>query len=424
MDDVAFTIGSLQDDTFATPVASVWSDVDMQVKDDHVVTFQLPRPFPDFKQALTVGLLPAHAWRDIPAANVKLTTLNTKPIGCGPFAFSKLTRDSRGVVRTLTLHRHEGYHGAKPYLDDVVFKFYPDYDTAVAALLNGNIQGLGSLPASAVKAASERRNLVLHQLTIPQYTAAFFNLRSSDVLKRPEVRQALALAADRQAILDQSLAGQGQIIDGPVLPVPSNIAAANGKPDLDAARKVLSDAGWKQVDGTWQKDKVTLSVKLLAADRPEHKAITDVLKQSWEALGIPTAVELVDRPSLRDRVRNGNFEAVIFSESLGATGNPFAFWHSSQAGVGGLNISAWSNRDADSLLEQIRAAADPAQRQDLLIKFQGLIHASQPALFLYSPTYTYPVSASVRGIQADRLGTPSDRFSGVASWYVKTKRSL
>jgi ABC-type transport system substrate-binding protein len=149
-----------------------------------------------------------------------------------------------------------------------------------------------------------------------------------------------------------------------------------------------------------------------------------VLKQSWEALGIPTAVELVDRPSLRDRVRNGNFEAVIFSESLGATGNPFAFWHSSQAGVGGLNISAWSNRDADSLLEQIRAAADPAQRQDLLIKFQGLIHASQPALFLYSPTYTYPVSASVRGIQADRLGTPSDRFSGVASWYVKTKRSL
>ena len=422
MDDIAFTIGSLQDDTFATPVASVWADVDMQVKDDHVVTFHLPRPFPDFKQALTVGLLPAHAWRDIPAANVKLTTLNTKPIGCGSFAFSKLTRDSRGTVRTLTLHQHENYHGQKPYLDDIIFKFYPDYDTAVAALLNGNIQGLSSLPASAVKAAGERRNLVLHQLTIPQYTAAFFNLRSSDLLKRPEVRQALALVADRDAIVNQALSGQGQVVDGPVLPVPSGTAPIVGKPNLDAAKKVLTDSGWKQVDGKWQKDKVTLTIKLLAADRPEHKAIADELKKDWEALGISTIVELVDRPSLRDRVRTGDFEVVVFSESLGATGNPFAFWHSSQAGSGGLNISGWSNRDADTLLEQIRSTADLVQRQDALNKFQNLIHASQPALFLNSPTYTYPVSDIVRGIRADRLGTPADRFSGVADWYVKTKR--
>jgi len=421
VDDVAFTISSLQDETFPVTTAAVWANVDVTVVDDSTVTFRLPQPFPDFRQALTIGLLPAHLWRDIPAANVKLTTLNSRPVGCGSFAFAKLTRDSRGNIRTLTLQRHEGYHGQIPYLDELVFKFYPDYDTAVAALLNGNIQGLGSLPASAAAAAADRRSLTLHRLTIPQYTAVFFNMRSSSLLQKAEVRRALTLAADRGAILASALNGQGQVVDGPVLPAPSG-TAPNTAPDVDAARRALTDAGWKEQDSQWVKSNATATVKILAADRPEHRAAAETLAANWQAIGIPTTVEFVDRLALRDRVRTGDFEAVVFSESLGATGSPFAFWHSSQAGVGGLNISGWSNRDADVLLEQARAAADPAARQAALAKFQDLIKQQQPALFLYSPTYVYPVNTSIRGIRADRLGTPSDRFSGISDWYIKTKR--
>lgn len=422
VDDVAFTVSSLQDETFPVATAAVWADVDLTVVDDRTVSFHLPRAFPDFKQALTTGLLPAHLWRDIPVANVKLTTLNSRPVGCGSFAFAKLTRDSRGNVRTVTLQRHEGYHGQKPYLDELVFKFYPDYETAVAALLNGNIQGLGSLPASSVDAASERRSLSLHRLTVPQYTAVFFNLRGSALLQKAEVRRALALAADRGDVLAKALDGQGQVVDGPVLPPPVDAPVPNGSPDADGARAALADAGWKEQDGTWTKGNATATVRLLAADRPEHRAVAESLAASWQAAGIPTAVELVDRLTLRDRVRAGEFEAVVFSESLGATGSPFSFWHSSQAGVGGLNISGWSNRDADALLEQARAATDPAVRLATLAKFQDLVKQQQPALFLYSPTYVYPVNASIKGIRADRLGTPSDRFSGISDWYIRTKR--
>ncbi len=422
VDDVAFTVSSLQDETFPVATAAVWSDVDVAVVDDRTLTFKLPRPFPDFRQALTVGLLPSHLWRDIPAANVKLTTLNSRPVGCGPFAIAKLTRDSRGNVRTLSLQRHVGYHGKLPYLDELVFKFYPDYETAVAALLNGNIQGLGSLPAASVRAAADRRSLSLHRLTVPQYTAVFFNLRASALMQKPEVRRALTLAADRGAVLAGALDGQGQVVDGPVLPPPADAPQPNVGADTDAARRALSEGGWKEQGGQWVKGNATATVKLLAADRPEHRAVAEALAASWQAAGIGTSVELVDRLTLRERVRAGDFEAVVFSESLGSTGSPFAFWHSSQAGAGGLNISGWSNRDADVLLEQVRAAADPAERLAALAKFQELVKQQQPALFLYSPTYVYPVSASIKGIRADRLGTPSDRFSGIADWYIKTKR--
>lgn len=421
VDDVAFTVGSLQDETFPVASAAVWADVDLAVEDERTVTFRLPRPYPAFRYTLSAGLLPAHLWRDIPAANVKLATLNTRPVGCGPFAFSKLTRDSRGNVRTFTLRRHEGYHGQVPYLDEMVFKFYPDYETAVAALLNGNIQGLGSLPAPSVAEASSRRSLTLHRLTMPQYTAVFYNLRRNGALQRAEVRRALWLAADRGAILDSALSGQGQVVEGPVLPAPAGSQPRTGA-DPEAARRALSDAGWKEQDGQWTKDGAAATVRLLAADRPEHRAAAEALAASWRGVGVSTTVELVDRLSLRERVRGGDFDAVIFSESLGSTGSPFSFWHSSQSGVGGLNISGFSSRDADVLLEQARATADPAEREAALAKFQEVMVQQQPALFLYSPTYVYPVSTSIKGIRADRLGTPSDRFSGVTGWYTKSKR--
>lgn len=422
IDDVVFTITSLQDDTFGSPLSSLWSDVEIVSQDDHSIKLHLAQPNPDFKETLTQGLLPVHAWGDIPAANLKLTSLNVKPIGCGPFAFSNFTRDSRGNFRTLTLHRYSAYHGQKPYLDEIVFKFYSDYETAVAALTNGNVEGLGSLPSSFVKDVSGKRNINIYRMNIPQYTAAFYNLRTNVLLRQKEVRQALDLAVDKQKIVDQAVNGQATIIDSPVLTVGDNNVRKTG--DIEGAKQILIKAGWKLTDGKWQKDKQILAVKILASDSPEHKVIAGQLKNDWEALGVSISVEIIDRNDLRDRVRDGSYEVLIFSESLGITNNPFAFWHSSQAAVGGLNLSGWSNRDADALLEKIRSTADNNQRQGFLVSFQNLVRQEIPATFLYNPTFLYPVNSIVHGIRADKIGVPADRFSGVSGWYINTMRTL
>lgn len=420
VDDVMFTIASLQDEIWNSPLSSLWNNVEIQSSDNTVV-LRLPRAMSDFKSALTVGLLPAHLWQDIPAANIKLTPLNLQPVGCGPFAFSSLSRDWRGNLRSLSMHRYENYYGPKPYLDEISFKFYPDYDTAIAALKNGNVQGLVSLPALSVKEIIGRHGLTVHHLNIPQYTAIFLNFRNNGPFKQQEVRQALKLAINRRAVVNDVMNNQAQVIDGPVLP---SAVQANGGVDLNMAKELLGKGGWKEVDNTWQKDKQTLTLKLLAADRPEHKAIAERVRDNWRSLGVAVDIELVPRQDLRERIKENNFDLVIFSESLGLTGDPFAFWHSSQIGSGGLNVSGWSSRDSDVLLEQAQSATDFNKRQELLNKFQEIMKQEVPAIFLYSPTLNYPVTSLVKGIRADRLGTPADRFSGVTDWYIKTKRKL
>lgn len=419
--DVEFTVASLQDETWNSPVGSIWANVDVQSLDDRMVILHLPRAMPDFFSMLTVGLLPAHLWQEIPTANIKLTPLNLQPVGCGPFAFSSLSRDWRGNLRSLSMHRYESYYGSKPYLDEISFKFYPDYDTAIAALKNGNIQGLTAVPAVSVKEIVGRHGLTMHNLSIPQYTAIFFNFRNNGQFKQLEVRQALKLAVDRQVLVTEAMNNQAQVVDGPALLSSDQV---NSGADLKAAKELLTKGGWKEVDNTWQKDKQTLMVKLLAADRPEHKAIAERVSNNWRALGVAVEVELVPRQDLRDRIKENNFDLVIFSESLGLSGDPFAFWHSSQIGSGGLNISGWSSRDSDVLLEQAQSSSDFNKRQEALRKFQDIIKQNVPAIFLYSPTLNYPVTSLVKGIRADRLGTPADRFSGITDWYIKTKRKL
>jgi peptide/nickel transport system substrate-binding protein len=58
----------------------------------------------------------------------------------------------------------------------------------------------------------------------------------------------------------------------------------------------------------------------------------------------------------------------------------------------------------------------------MYVKFQNILAEEVPAIFLYSPTYTYAVSRRVQGVEAASVFSPADRFSNVESWYIDTKK--
>ena len=75
----------------------------------------------------------------------------------------------------------------------------------------------------------------------------------------------------------------------------------------------------------------------------------------------------------------------------------------------------------DKLLEEARQTDNTEERTQKYIEFQNLLIADMPAIFLYSPTYDYPVTEKMHGIDTKRISVPSDRFNGVEDWYSKTK---
>lgn len=440
-DDVIFTFDSILDPTLASPLSVSFRSAVVEKVDDLTVQFTLDDAFSPFLSTLTVGILPQHLWQDVPTTGFQIAEFNKKPIGSGPYMFKSFTRDKKGMIHSYSLERNEKFYGKLPYIDELTFKFYPTFEEGVNALNNKNIQGLSYLPRDSVEKILGRSDLTHHSPSMPQYTGLFFNQKKRSELKEFDYRYALALATDKQAIIDNVLRGQAELIDAPI---PSGYVGYHAEIEkytinLEEANALLDETKWKYLDendtyravmveeeneeGETYEERQDFTLTISTIDTRENIAVAEAIRDQWELIGIRTEIAAYSSAELqRDIIKNHDFEILLFGEILGVDPDPYPFWHSSQIDSG-LNLSQFANRDADNLLEAARTTAEVEIRQEKYEEFQDILAEKLPAIFLYSPTYTYPVTKKVMGINIARITIPADRFSGITDWYIKTKRA-
>lgn len=425
-DDVIYTVANIQDPVWQSQLKSALGNVQVEKIDDFTVRFTLKESFGNFLNNLTFGILPKHSWQTVPSSNATLAELNKKPIGTGPFKFKSFNKDKNGNIRTYTLIRNDNYYLEKPYLNEINFKFYGDFETAAKALANGNIQGLGLLPKEYLNKAEENKGLKFYSLSLPQYTAIFFNTKKSEALKSQGVRQALAYAIDRQAILDQSLDQKGVIINGPILPgfIGYHPEIKKYNYEAETARGLLDKAGWKTGDdGFRHKGEEILQFTLTTVEKIEYTKAIEIIKNNWEALGIKVVTEIIPKDRIRtDTIEPRNYQALLFGEIIKS--DPYPFWHSSQTQSPGTNLAVWANHEVDQDLEEARLSNDPENINKKYLHFQDILAENVPAIFLYNPIQIYPVDKKIQGITTRRISTPADRFTQITDWYIKTKRKF
>jgi peptide/nickel transport system substrate-binding protein len=158
-------------------------------------------------------------------------------------------------------------------------------------------------------------------------------------------------------------------------------------------------------------------------DSPEGQAVAAAIKKNWEALGIKVDVEVKQASHIqKETIHARAYDALIYGEIIGPDSDPYPFWHSSQAAAPGLNLSGFSNRRADEIMEQNRKTTDSKARDAAYRELQDIIADEVPAIFLYRPAYTYAVSRDINGINPGLIFTPADRFAGISDWYINTKK--
>lgn len=432
--DVVATFNYIRNPAWKSPWQSRFRNMTVEAPDDRTVRFTLQEPSAPFLSMLTVGILPAHLWEEVMPENAERTELNIRPVGTGPFRLKGLVKDRRGTIKSVTLVRNDRYYGQKPHLETVTFRYYADFNLAVESLLNKKSDGLGFVPAESREALDRLRSIREYALRLPQYTAIFLNQSKSPILRSREIRQALNLAVNRTAILRDALDGRGVAVHGPILPrFPGFRPGAKSYGlDPEAAAKLLDQAGYvldeegRRGKETKVGDQVTrqpLKVTLTVANTRENLAVAQMVKADWEQLGIEVELDTVDANRIqKDRIRPREYEALIYGEIIGPDVDPYPFWHSSQKAAPGLNLSAYSHRRSDELLELGRTTTDEGQREAYYSEFQELLTGEAPAVFLYNPTYSYMINSRIRGITPAAIMSPSDRFAGIADWHVKTKR--
>lgn len=459
-DDILFTFSSIKDGRFKSPLKASFSGVEIEKINEENIKFILKEPYAAFPELLIFGIMPAELWYQISPNAATLAELNLKPVGSGPYKFDSLVKDKNGQIKIYKLTANENYYGSNPYITNMAFKFFPDFSEAVRALNDNAIDGIGYLPRAEQKKLAAKGTLNIYKPVFPHLAAVFFNQKASAPLKEKAVRQALALAIDKNAIIGGILSGDAYPIDGPILPSSFAYNANNKKYpfNMGEAAKILEGAGWKIMEvteddikkaeadkenndektknaalaklavgaGKWrEKDNKFLTIKLTTVEIADNAEVAETIRQSWEKLGIKTEMELIPPAQIRNNIiKTRNFSALLYGEVMGADPDPYAFWHSSQTGENGLNISDYANKEVDRLLEEGRLALNYEARAEKYKKFQEVITEELPAIFLYSPAYIYVQNKKIKGFAMENIFIPSDRFADISQWHIKTRKKL
>lgn len=425
-DDVIFTVKAIQNADYASPLARGFNNVEVEKIDDLTIKFVLKEPFTAFLNVLTAGIIPEHIWMDVAPFAAKLSEFNLRPIGSGPYKFKSFIREKGGTIRSYSLEVSENYFDKKPYIENIIFRFYPNLEEGVNALNGNEVDGLSFFSKSYEEKGGRKKDIKYYTLNLPQYTAIFFNLQRTELLKDKALRQALAYAINKEKILTEILGNEGFVASGPV---PRGFIGYNAEIkkynfSAQTAEESLDKLGWK-VDATStmrKKGDAFLEITLAAPDIKEYINVAELVKENWEAVGVKTNLQIEPASQIvQTIIKPRAYDILIYGEIISAGMDLYPFWHSSQADDPGLNLSGLKNREADGYLEKARAGRNKEDKEKNLISFQNILAEDVPAIFLYHPIYTYPVAEIVQGINIQRINTPSDRFSDISNWYIKER---
>ena len=429
-DDVIFTVQKVQDSALNSPSKPNWDGVVAKKIDDRTVSFTLAKPYAPFLQNTTLGIIPKHIWKNARDEEFNISQYNTEPIGSGPFKLYKTERNSSGIPQNYDLVPFNQYPLGAPYIAHLIIKTFSNEKSMIEAYQNGSIQSMYDVSPQIAKSIS-RGDSKVYTTALPRVFGIFFNQNEAPVLANKEVRQALQLATDRQAIIDNVLGGYGIAITDPIppgaVPVGSNLPTAIATTSIDGARKILTDAGWvPDANGIMQKkvkkDTTTLQFSISTSDTPELVQAANMIKVMWQKIGADVSVKIFETGELNQSViRPRKYDALLFGEIVGRDLDLYAFWHSSGRLDPGLNIAQYVNVKADKILEKARTITDVQDRLDQYALFETEVRNDIPAIFLYAPDFIYILPKSVQGVVIGSVTVPSERFSDISQWFIDTE---
>lgn len=319
-------------------------------------------------------------------------------VGSGPYKLEKWV-----TGQAITITRNENYwdKGKIPnYANKIVFKIIQDQNAAVVAAKNKEVDYMFVIrPADFYQNVTnpEQFNIKKAIVLEPTYVYIAWN-NERPFFKDKKVRWALSYAIDRQSIIDKILFSGAVPIQSHVF-YKSKFLNSNLKQidyNLDKAKQLLDEAGWKDTDGDGIRDKmidgkkVDFKFTFMNNNNPKRKAVMLIIIESLKQLGISADLQEYEWSVFLDKTKKHDFDACYASWQLNVTPeDPYQIWHSSQAEGEGSNHISYKNPAADKLLEENRITFDDNKRKEILDKWQEIVYDDQPVTFMWSETSRY-----------------------------------
>ncbi len=417
-DDCLFTYQRLMDPKVATPYGSSYMDVaKAEAVDKHTFRVTYKEPFSPALESWSMGVIPKHL---LEGKDINTDGFNRKPVGTGPYRLKEWIAGQK-----LVLEANERYFEGRPNIGQYLYRIIPDSSTMFQELLSGGVDMMGLNPLQYLRKSETRRireNYRKFRYPANAFTYMGYNLKSP-LFADKKVRQALAYAIDRQSIIDGVLMGIGQPCTGPFSYV-SWAYNPKVKPypyDPDRAKRMLEEAGWKDVngDGILKKDGRPFHFTILTNQgNGERIHASEIIQQNFKKVGIDAKIRVMEWQAFLEQIDKHSFDAIILGWSMNRDPDLYDIWHSSKTGKGEYNFIGYNNPEVDRLLVQGRRVFSVEERKKIYYRIHEILADEQPYAFLYVPDATPIVHKRFKGIEPAPLGI----MYNFNQWYVPKNR--
>ncbi len=362
--------------------------VGVSAVDDYTFRLELVGPLP-----YVLGALPHYSFAVVPMHAIEEFgtewTLPENFVGNGPFTLEEWAPQERvSVVPNDTY-----WDAGTVSLDRVVYLPIDDNNTGYNMYINGEIDWMTTVPLDQMDSAKLRDDYQ----NAPYLGTYYYTIQNEKApFDDPRVRKALAMAFDRETLVEKVSKG-GQLPAYTMVPDMAGYPGIEGnRTDIEAAKQLLADAGYPGGEGF-------PTFEILYNTSESHKKIAEYVQEQWvENLGVECELINQEWSTYLANRRAGEFQ-VARAGWIGDYQDPNTFLDMFVTG-GAMNGGKYSNDEYDELIfEAARTPAGP-ERFDILTEAESIFIEEDQGVI---PVYYYTTNNMVD-------------LSEWGGWYVNT----
>ena len=418
--DVKFTFDLAKNEETASLIGSAFiADVAAaDVVDDHTIRFRFARPHAQALEDFWWPPMPRHLLQNIAPAEMKNAPFNRAPVGSGPFKFGEWRANAQ-----LVLERNPDFPaslGGPAKAERVVFRIVPEASTLLTELLTGSVHVDIPMLPDQVKQARESTDVDVH--AFPGRTVYYLGWNNAKPpFNDARLRRALALAVNRQEIVEALLYGEGEIATSTIPPwhpmYPADVTPQAY--DSAQAKQLLEQAGWvdRNNDGIRENAQgQPLTFTILSSDDPLRKSVVEVLQSQLRRVGADAQIRVMEFQTMLQAHKGRDFDAVFTNwvlDNFQVASAPMSLFHSREATKeGSANRSSVRIPELDAAMERGAAATDEAGAKAAWADVTRVLQEQQPVTFMFWLNELVGTRKNLQGVSMD----PRGELRSIAQW--------
>ncbi|WP_071058501.1 ABC transporter substrate-binding protein [Pelistega sp. MC2] len=376
--------------------------------DDYTVKITLNKNDASFTQTLAMPFSSIYSkeYADKLLADGKAEMINQQPVGTGPFIFERYQKDA-----SIRYKANKEYWNVddKPLVDNLIFAVTKDASVRYQKLKAGECHIMSyPLPADV---ESMKKDTKLKVLSQAGFNVGFLYYNTEkEPLKTADVRVALDMAMNKDAIIKAVYGGQGESTPNPMPPTQwsFNKDIKSRETNVEKAKELLAKAGYP--DGF---DLTLWSLPVQRPYNPNGRLMAEMLQADWAKIGVKVNITTYEWGEYLKRAKAGEHQ-VVMAGWIGDNGDPDN-WLGNVFGceaIGGVNYSRFCYEPFQKILTEARQINDVAQRTKLYEQAQVIFHEQMPASPIGTSIVSVPMSSNVEGFKISPFG--AFEFTGVS----------